>query len=119
MGEQLDNLGEHLIAVLADESKGKLGVEQAVALADVMPRALEFMGEVTFAEEQLRQGTRQTGVASHRRSRKVTAKDFHDRRGQHMQPEKAQVTTRPQSGDDEFLLGLGGGRLFDHGFHLV
>ncbi|MCU0777086.1 MAG: hypothetical protein MUF86_05390 [Akkermansiaceae bacterium] len=73
------------------------------------------MGEVALAACGLGKGGGEIGAAlAH-----LAAECFHDRRREHVHAEEAEVISRAQAGDDEFLLGLGGGGFFDDGFHFV
>ena len=47
------------------------------------------------------------------------AEDLHDRRGEHVHAEEAEIVTGAQAGHDKLLFRLGGAGFFDHGFDLI
>mgnify|MGYP001554784222 CR=1 FL=1 len=63
LGEEFDEQGEHLIAVLTGESEGELGAEQAVVEIEIVAAALELVGQVALATGGFRQSCLQIGLS--------------------------------------------------------
>ena len=83
--------------------------------ADVVAAALEFMGEVALAAGDFREGAGKVRAAFN----KLAGEDFHDDGGEDVEAEEAEVVPGAESGNDEFLLGLGGSGFFDDRLDLI
>lgn len=96
-----------------------MGGEEAIARAEVVAAIGGFFeGEVLLAAGELGQG-RGEGQAAAVAGRLHIGQDVHDRGGEDVDAEEAEVVSGAQAGDDEALLGLGGGGLLDDGFDAV
>ena len=113
-GEQFDQAGENLVAILSIEREGQLRGEQAVLRADVVPASLQLAGEIAFAAGELRQRVAQMNSALLSGACDVVREHVHHHGRQHMHAEETQVVAGAQAGHDELLLGLGRSGLFDN-----
>ena len=81
-----------------------------------MAAAMEFVGEVLFAARSFREGAGEIGAVA---IGELAGEEIHDRCGQDMEAEEAEVVSGTQARDDELLLSLGGGGFFKDGFDFV
>lgn len=110
-GEQFDHQFEDFALVLAVEGEGELGVEQAIARADVVAASVGFEGEVAFALGEAGEG----GGEGERTVRTgVLVEEVEDGGGKDVHAEEAEVLAGAKAWDEEALLGFGGGGLFEH-----
>src|SRR5437870_2228722 len=111
--QQFHEAAQDFIAIIAFQGKRELGGEQAVLETDVVTAALEVTGEVMLARDQ--SGERRGEVEAALRSgpSDFLGQNFRDARSQHMHAKETKVMPYAQSGDDELLLGDGGGRFFN------
>ena len=111
VGEEFENLGEHLRAILPVEGEGQLGDQQTVGRAEIVAAALVFEREVLLVP-------RQVGERGGKRGR-AFLKKLHHRGGQHVDAEEAEVVAGANAGHHEALLGFGGRGLLDDGIDAV
>ena len=115
-GEQFDNVAEDFVAVGAGKGEGELSVEEAVFDAEVVAAPFEFAGEITLLAGEGGEGVAEVDAAAGlEKSGEVAVDGWR----QDVHAEEAEIITRAEAGDDEFLLGFGGRGLFQHGFDLI
>lgn len=116
-GEHFEQLGEHFLPFRTGKEQGELGVKEAELHAEIVASASEFAGKIFFTHGKLgkSRGEREgSGGAA-----LLTGENFHDFRGQHVHPKKAEIMPRAKTRNDQFLLCNGGGWFLENFFNLV
>lgn len=113
VGEEFEELHEHIVAVGAVERQGELGGEQAIFFADVVAAAFDGEREVTFTGGELGECGGELDTAAVAGSGDVFGEDLHHQRSEHVHSKKTEVVAGAQTGNDETLLGSGGRGFFE------
>jgi hypothetical protein len=108
-GEKLEDEGEDFVAIVAGKREGELGVQQPVGDADVVAATAGFKREVSLAPGKLREGG---GELKGRRPVGRGFEDRHDRRGQDVHAEEAEILAVAKARDDQALFRFRGGWFF-------
>ena len=111
--QQIHEAAEYFVPVLAIERQRKLGGEQAIFDADVIPMPVQLAGKVLLAFSQLLQSGSKLHAAISGPSN-FLLQQVHHRGCQGVHSKKAKVMARPQAGHDKFLLSLSRRGLLQH-----
>ena len=115
--EKLQDQGENFFAIRSFECESELGLQDAVARSQIEAGAGKNCREKPFAVSEHLQSCRE--AARRRACGEKFCNELHERWGEDMQTEEAEVVTGAQAGDDELLLGFCGSGFFDYGIDQI